>query len=84
MRNVSTIVHKEDFSTSDTCNKLREVNSCLNFNTNTNISTMVMASSGLCGMKYIVYLKTVNLKLRSYICENCKSYVYLLHKLLCY
>jgi hypothetical protein len=28
-------------------------------------------------------LKAVNLELRSYVCENCKSYVYLLHKLSC-
>jgi hypothetical protein len=38
-----------------TCNKLREIDSCLDFNTNTTISTMVMASSGLCGMKCILY-----------------------------
>jgi hypothetical protein len=46
MRNVSTIVHKHDFSNDGTYNKLREVDSCLDFNTNTTISTMVMASSG--------------------------------------
>jgi hypothetical protein len=54
MRNVLTIVHKQEFSTSGTCNKLSEVDSCLDFNTNTNISTMVMVSSALCGMKCIV------------------------------
>jgi hypothetical protein len=51
MRNFLTIVHKYGISTSGTCNKLREVDSCLDINTNTTISTMVMASSGLCGMK---------------------------------
>jgi hypothetical protein len=54
MRNVLTIVHKQEFSTGGTCNKLREVDSCLDFNTNINISTIVMASNGLCGMKCIV------------------------------
>jgi hypothetical protein len=83
MRNVSTIIRKQEFSTSGTCNKLREVDSCLDFNTNTNISTVVMTSSGLCGMKCIIYWKAVNLELRSYVCGNCKSYVYLLHKLSC-
>jgi hypothetical protein len=81
MRNVSTIVHKHGIFTGGTCNKLREVDSCLDFNTNTTISTMVMASSGLCEMKYILYWKVVNLELRSYVCGNLKSYIYLLHKL---
>jgi hypothetical protein len=83
MGNISTIVHKHDFSTSGTRNKLREVDSCLDFNTSTTISSMVMASSELCEIKSIHYWKTVNLKLRSYVCGNCKSYVYLLHKLSC-
>jgi hypothetical protein len=55
MRNVSIIVHKQDFCTSGTYNKLREVDSCLDFNAITNISTMVMVSSGLCGIKCIAY-----------------------------
>jgi hypothetical protein len=83
MRNISTIIHKHGFSTNATYNKLREVDSCLYFNTNTTISTMVMANSGLCGMKCILYWKAVNFELRSYICGNCKSYVYLVHKLSC-
>jgi hypothetical protein len=37
MRNISTIVHKHGFSTDDTCNKLRDIDSCLDFNTNTTI-----------------------------------------------
>jgi hypothetical protein len=81
MRNISTIICKQEFSTSGTCNKLRSVGSCLDFNANANISTMVMASHGLCGMKCIVHWKVLNLELRSYICGNCKSYVYPLHKL---
>jgi hypothetical protein len=31
MRNILTIVHKHDFSTGGTYNKLREVDSCLDF-----------------------------------------------------
>jgi hypothetical protein len=54
MRNVLTIVHKQEFFTSGNCNKLREVDSCLDFNTIINISIMVMVSSGLCGIKCIV------------------------------
>jgi hypothetical protein len=52
---LSTIVHKHDFSTGGTSNKLREVNSCFDFSTDTTISTMVMTRSGLCGMKSILY-----------------------------
>jgi hypothetical protein len=55
MSNVLTIVHKHDISTSGTYNKLGEVDSCLDFNRSTVISTMVMASSVLCGMKCIRY-----------------------------
>jgi hypothetical protein len=54
MRNVSTIIRKQEFSTSGTYNMLRQVDSYLDFNINTNISTMVMASSELCGMEYII------------------------------